>query len=167
MEDMMNRIAMLLAGQQPAGNAPAGNATMTASMTPPIYPGRPGDYPVIVNPPGDIISGGRRKSKPLSPYEKRVNAATVKGPSAFTPAMRKNLGMDTPTVGYGDPVEDNTSAFTRLVNLFAPPRPAEPTSQAQQQPAPRDVGGRHPPPMIPPGRHPHTDPMRPPHRRNA
>jgi hypothetical protein len=125
MNDMMNNIAMLLAGAAPRPASPVQPAPVMNSQPAVsrsiIIPGWDDhDPPVIVN-PND--KGGRKKKKPLSPYEKKVEAAALKGPSAYTTAMRRNIGMNKPTIGYGNPTAENTSGFTNLMNLFAPQTP--------------------------------------------
>lgn len=57
---------------------------------------------------------------PLSHIQQVMQDAIDTGPTGYIPAIRKNLGMNTPTIGYGDPPKNNRSAIAtrNFMDLF-------------------------------------------------
>lgn len=57
---------------------------------------------------------------PLTHIQQVMQDAIDTGPTGYIPAMRKNLGMNTPTIGYGDPAKNSRSAIAtkNFMDLF-------------------------------------------------
>lgn len=71
------------------------------------------------NKDGDGDGKDGEETEKLSRLQKQMQAMVDAGPSGYSNAIRKNLGMNEPTIGYGNNPKNDTSGMTRLMGLFS------------------------------------------------
>lgn len=128
--DVMQRLMMLLSGTQQAAPQQPQQQMAQPMQAMRQMPTRPGDWPGNdpvrpgdpSNPSGTGGGNGDGKGhRAPTKTEKQENRAALKGPQAYTQAMKKNIGMGKVTPGYGAKAQPAPSGFTKFIDLFTPP----------------------------------------------